>query len=112
MELKQKNMVSDFGISVPSPYLSFCYFLGLVSRTFQTRDDCHNAAFDLAQEIAAKSPVAVQGSKKGLNYARDHSIDESLEWIATWNQGMLQTEDIIKNAMAMQSKEKPSFNDV
>uniref|UniRef100_A0AC35FJ66 Uncharacterized protein n=1 Tax=Panagrolaimus sp. PS1159 TaxID=55785 RepID=A0AC35FJ66_9BILA len=85
---------------------------GLVSRTFQTRQECINAAFDLAEEIARKSPVAVQGSKKALNYARNHSIEDSLEWIANWNMAMLQTEDIIKNAMAMQSKQKPTFNDV
>uniref|UniRef100_A0A914PUV0 Uncharacterized protein n=1 Tax=Panagrolaimus davidi TaxID=227884 RepID=A0A914PUV0_9BILA len=66
----------------------------LVSRTFQTRQECVNAAFDLAEEIANKSLVAVQGSKKALNNARNNSVEDNLEWIANWK--MLQTEDIIK----------------
>uniref|UniRef100_A0A914XWV3 Enoyl-CoA hydratase n=1 Tax=Panagrolaimus superbus TaxID=310955 RepID=A0A914XWV3_9BILA len=85
---------------------------GLVSRTFQSRKECIEAAFNLAEGNAAKSPVAVQSTKRALNYAKDHTIDDSLEWMANWNQSMLQTEDIIKNAMAMQSKQKPTFNDV
>ena len=30
--------------------------------------------------IASKSPVAVQGSKVNLNYSRDHSVDEALDY--------------------------------
>lgn len=33
---------------------------------------------NIAEEISKKSPVAVQGSKVCLIYARDHSVDESL----------------------------------
>ena len=35
----------------------------------------------LASLIASKSPVAVQGSKVNLNYSRDHTVDESLDYI-------------------------------
>lgn len=34
-----------------------------------------------ALKIASKSPIAVQGSKLALNYARDHSVNDSLEWM-------------------------------
>lgn len=40
-----------------------------------------NAAFALAAEISSKSPVAVQGSKINLLYSRDHSVDESLDYM-------------------------------
>lgn len=33
---------------------------------------------NIAEEIAKKSPVAVQGTKVCLIYARDHSVPESL----------------------------------
>lgn len=86
-------------------------FLGFVSRTFDSREDCLTAALALAKEIASKSPVSVQGSKLALNYSRDHSVDESLEWLRNWNSAHLQTEDLLMIAKAMMKKSKPEFND-
>jgi enoyl-CoA hydratase len=43
---------------------------------------------DIAREIAAKSPLAVAGSKVMINYARDHTIRDGLDYIATWQTGM------------------------
>ncbi|XP_021065702.1 delta(3,5)-Delta(2,4)-dienoyl-CoA isomerase, mitochondrial [Mus pahari] len=77
---------------------------GLVSRAFQDKDAMLNAAFALAAEISSKSPVAVQGSKINLLYSRDHSVDESLDYMATWNMSMLQTQDIIKSVQAAMEK--------
>ena len=39
------------------------------------------AAIDLADHLAQMSPVAVQGTKVNMNYSRDHSVDEGLEYI-------------------------------
>ena len=39
------------------------------------------AAIKMATLIASKSPVAVQGSKINLNYSRDHTVDESLDYM-------------------------------
>lgn len=39
------------------------------------------AVFQIAQDIAAKSPVAVQGTKKSLVYSRDHGVQEGLDHI-------------------------------
>lgn len=51
------------------------------SRVFPDKDVMLNAAFALASEISSKSPVAVQGSKINLIYSRDHSVDESLDYM-------------------------------
>ena len=40
-----------------------------------------SAAIEMASEIAEKSPVAVQGTKVNLNYARDHSVQDALEFV-------------------------------
>ena len=53
------------------------------SRVFDTREALLDAALSLASVIARKSPVAVQGSKINLNYARDHSIDDSFNYIVS-----------------------------
>lgn len=36
-------------------------------------------AVELGSQIAARSPVAMQGSKINLNYARDHTIAQALQ---------------------------------
>lgn len=48
---------------------------------FPDKDVMLSAAFALASEISSKSPVAVQGSKINLIYSRDHSVDESLDYM-------------------------------
>ena len=39
------------------------------------------AAVDLAESIAQMSPVAIQGTKINMNYSRDHSVEEGLEYM-------------------------------
>ncbi|XP_063168714.1 delta(3,5)-Delta(2,4)-dienoyl-CoA isomerase, mitochondrial isoform X2 [Candoia aspera] len=80
---------------------------GLVSRVFRDQESMLQSAFDLATEIASKSPIAVQGTKINLVYSRDHSVPEGLKYMATWNMSMLQTEDIIKSAQAVMEKKTP-----
>tara|TARA_B100000768_G_scaffold174583_1_gene185059 strand:+ start:568 stop:765 length:198 start_codon:yes stop_codon:yes gene_type:complete len=48
----------------------------------------------LARAIAQHSPVAVSGTKVMLNYGREHSVADSLNYVATWQAGMLQAEDM------------------
>jgi delta(3,5)-delta(2,4)-dienoyl-CoA isomerase len=54
--------------------LNLGFFL---SRVFDTREAVLEAAISLASVIARKSPIAVQGSKINLNYARDHTVDDN-----------------------------------
>lgn len=80
---------------------------GFVSSVFSDRDSLMKAAFEMAKSIAAMSPVAVQMTKRSLVYSRDHTVDESLEHIASWNQALLQSEDLMKAAMAAATKSPP-----
>lgn len=57
--------------------------LSLLSQVYADKETTEEAALALAEEIASKSPVAVQGSKVNLNYSRDHSVDEALEYMVT-----------------------------
>ncbi|MEE6490530.1 hypothetical protein FKM82_015898 [Ascaphus truei] len=77
---------------------------GLVSRVFPDKSSLLLAAFDLASEIASKSPVAVQGTKVNLLYSRDHSVQEGLDYMTCWNMSMLQTQDIMKSVQALMEK--------
>jgi hypothetical protein len=44
-----------------------------------------------------------------LNYSRDHTVDESLAYMAVWNAAMLQTDDILLAAQAMMQKKTATF---
>nr|KAF6285576.1 enoyl-CoA hydratase 1 [Myotis myotis] len=79
---------------------------GLVSRIFPDKEVMLDAAFNLAAEISSKSPVAVQGTKINLLYSRDHSVAEGLNYMASWNMSMLQTQDIVKSVQAAMEKKE------
>ena len=80
---------------------------GLVSKVLSDKESLIKAALDAAILIASKSPVAVQGSKHHLNYSRDHSIGESLDYIVMWNATHLQSEDLRIASMAAMNRNGP-----
>lgn len=83
----------------------------LVNRVLPDREALLQAAEAMALQIAAKSPLAVRGTKEILNYSRDHSVAEGLNYVATWNAAMLMSEDIQVAVMAAVSGERPVFRD-
>jgi len=48
----------------------------------------------IAATIAKKSPLSIRGIKEMVNYARDHSVADGLNYVATWNAAMLMSEDL------------------
>ncbi|QHB28926.1 enoyl-CoA hydratase/isomerase family protein [Pseudomonas monteilii] len=85
--------------------------IGLVNRVYGDQAALLDGVFAIAREIAAKSPIAVAGTKEMLSYMRDHRIDDGLDYIATWNAAMLQSEDLRVAVTAHMSKQKPTFAD-
>ncbi|NXM41557.1 ECH1 protein, partial [Gymnorhina tibicen] len=80
---------------------------GLVSRVLPDKATLLEVALGVAAAIAARSPVAVQGTKVNLVYSRDRPVAEGLLHVATWNMAMLQTEDIPKSVQAALDKKGP-----
>ncbi|WP_249674882.1 crotonase/enoyl-CoA hydratase family protein [Pseudomonas abieticivorans] len=85
--------------------------IGLVNRTFADQAALLDGVFAIAAQIAAKSPIAVTGTKEMISYMRDHRIDDGLEYIATWNAAMLQSTDLRVAVAASMSKQAPQFDD-
>ncbi|KAH9836817.1 ClpP/crotonase-like domain-containing protein [Rhodofomes roseus] len=84
--------------------------LGFVSRVVQGgRDDVLAAALQTARLISEKSPIAVLGSKHLLLHARDHTVQENLDYTATWNSAMLQTADMQDLLKSVKTKARPQF---
>jgi len=86
---------------------------GLVNDIFPTQDAMMKHVMALAKEIAEKSPLAVHGSKVMINYARDHTIADGLDYIATWQAGMYNPEtDMAEAFKARQEKRPGNFADL
>jgi enoyl-CoA hydratase len=83
--------------------------IGLVNELYDTHEDLVAAVLETAREIAAKSPLAVAGSKVMINYARDHSIRDSLDYIATWQTGMFAPPHMAESFQAKAEKREPDF---
>jgi enoyl-CoA hydratase len=86
--------------------------IGLVNDVFPDQEAMLAYVFETAREIASKSPLAVNGSKVMMNYARDHTIADGLDYIATWQQGMFGTPHMAEAFKAKQEKREPVFPDL
>lgn len=71
---------------------------------YENQESAESAALSLANEIASKSPVAVQGSKVNLNYSRDHPVDNALEYAVSKISTQLQA----KNSLFLSLSPPPS----
>lgn len=87
--------------------------LGLVNAVFPTQEAMLAHVMAVAKDIAEKSPLAVYGSKTMINYARDHTIADGLDYIATWQAGMYNPEtDMKESFVAKAEKRDPHFGDL
>lgn len=63
----------------------------------------------LAQLIASKSPVAVQGTKNILDAAWGRTVEDNLNYTAVWNSAMLQSSDVERAMTSGLKKRTPTF---
>ncbi|KAL2913826.1 hypothetical protein HK105_206705 [Polyrhizophydium stewartii] len=82
---------------------------GLVSRVLDDKEQLIKAALETAKLIASKSPVAVLGTKHLLNYSREHTVEEGLQYTAVWNSVMINTQDMAVAVASSLSKQPAVF---
>ncbi|MBK7956030.1 MAG: crotonase/enoyl-CoA hydratase family protein [Candidatus Accumulibacter sp.] len=85
--------------------------IGLVNQLFATPELLREGVRTIARSIAGKSPLAIRGTKEMLNYGRDHSVADGLNYIATWNAAMLMSADLEETMVAMGERRPPRFLD-
>ena len=83
----------------------------LVNRVFESREALYAGVREIAATIAAKSPLSIRGTKEMITYARDHTVADGLNYIATWNAAMLMSKDLTEAMMANMGKRTPQFKD-
>ena len=82
---------------------------GFVNGVHATQDAMLDAAMACAREIAAKPPIAIWGSKQALQFARDHSVDDSLRQMGWLQAGIWSNRHVMESVQATQQKRAGTF---
>ena len=82
---------------------------GFVNKLYESHDSLIEGALEIAYEIASNSPAAVYGCKRVIDFSRDHTIDEGLEWINMWNASMLSQSELMEGFQSYKSKKEGNF---
>ncbi|PKN24551.1 MAG: enoyl-CoA hydratase [Deltaproteobacteria bacterium HGW-Deltaproteobacteria-21] len=83
--------------------------MGFITHICETREELYAQARRTASEIAACSPISVQGAKEVILYSRDHGIQAGLEYVAQKNAAALLSEDLVEAVKSFMEKRAPVF---
>ena len=82
---------------------------GFVNQVFETQEEMLSAVMELAAQIAKNSPLAVTSSKHVMNYAADHSTEDTLRYLQALNGGILAHTHMMESAAAKMQKREPVY---
>lgn len=86
--------------------------LGLVNEILPTHDDLLKRVLQIAEQIAARAPLAISASKEAINYARDHSIQDALLHCANLQASIFSSSDLSECMLARKEKRNTSFGNL
>ena len=84
--------------------------MGLVGHVYPDVDTLRKKALAMAEEIAANSPLVVQGAKQVLRAGKNMSIEDALDYMAVWNAGFLTSNDLQEAVTAYMQKRPPEYD--
>ncbi len=83
--------------------------IGLVNDVYDDPDAVIDAAYGLANEIAANAPLTVQGIKKVMNESRNLPVSAGLQHVALWNSAFLHSADLEEALRAFMERRPAKF---
>lgn len=86
--------------------------VGLVNRVYSDQQAMLDDVMKIAAQIASKAPLAMRGCKRMINYSRDHSVADTLDYVAIWNASHFQPEEIMEAVAARGEKRAGKFVDL
>lgn len=105
------GLAAEMAYTARKVYGSEAERIGLVNRQFANEEALREGVGAIAQKIAEKSPLVTRGIKEVLQYSRDHSVTEGLDYVANHNAAFLLSNDLMMAFQANMSKSKPTFED-
>ncbi|RPI20224.1 MAG: enoyl-CoA hydratase, partial [Actinobacteria bacterium] len=73
------------------------------------RDAVVKHALDVAAEIAANSPLAVQGAKHVMRRADGMTLEQQLDYVALWNAAFLTSADLTEAMTSFSERRPPRY---
>jgi enoyl-CoA hydratase len=83
--------------------------IGLVNAVLPDAAATLAHALELARQIAEKSPLAIAGSKRALNYARDHGTAEALQQMTLLQSAIFDLDEMGRAIAGWKAKQAPDF---
>jgi enoyl-CoA hydratase len=83
--------------------------IGLVNEVFPDQAAALAGAHETARQIAANSPLAVQGTKAVLKRLHRQQVADGLDYVAAWNAGHLRSDDLAEAVVSFMEKRAPKF---
>ena len=83
--------------------------VGLVNAVLPDAEAALAHTLAVARTIAAKSPLAIAGTKLALNHARDHGTAAALEQMATLQSAIFDTGEMAEAIAAWRDKRAGNF---
>ncbi len=104
-----QGMTRELAFTAKNIDAEYAKEMGLVNHVYPDADSLMSAAAELAGEIAAQSPVAVQATKDVLNYGIGKSVEDGLKYVASRSANILPSDDFMEAVRAFSEKRKPVF---
>jgi enoyl-CoA hydratase len=82
----------------------------LVNAVYPDKEQLMEGAAQLARQIAANAPLAVQASKDVLNYGVGKSIADGLDYVASVSTNIVPSDDLMEAMAAFMEKRQPRFS--
>jgi enoyl-CoA hydratase len=83
--------------------------IGLVNEVYPDLDSLLAGAEAMAAEIAEQSPLAVMSAKEVINYCRDKSVADGLNYVAQRSANIIPSDDLFEAFAAFGERRKPKF---
>ena len=84
--------------------------IGLVNAVLPDAQAALEHAMHLARQVAAKSPLAIAGSKLALNHARDHGMAAALQQMTLLQSAIFDTDEMAVAIKAWKAREPAAFD--
>ena len=108
-KLINQGMVSEMAYTGRKVLGKEAFEIGLVNKTYKDKETMMTDVLSIARMIAEKSPMVVRGTKHIIQYTRDHSVNESLNYMATFNAAYLLSDDLTESFQAQMNKRKAEY---
>ncbi|KAK4556578.1 hypothetical protein LTR86_006149 [Recurvomyces mirabilis] len=103
------SWIKEVALTARDFYADEALRVGFVSAVYETKAVALGKALEMSKLIASKSPIGVQSTKEIINFSRDHTTLDGLNYVKVWNAAMVQTKDVEDAMLSGLQKKKPKF---